>query len=59
MYDSVFYQSPDKNGKWTNKVEHFCNNFGKALDFYNQMQELAERMPHAYRMVTCTFEDKL
>ena len=59
MYYSVFYQSPNKQGEWTNRAQHFCNNFGKALDFYNVMKALEESNPNMCRMVTCTFEDKL
>lgn len=57
MYYSVFWQY-NQGGTWFNSCDH-CATFARGLDRYNQMVDLAERMPHAYRMVTCTFEDKL
>lgn len=57
MYYYVFWQY-NQGGTWFNSHDN-CPTFARGLDRYNQMKDLAERMPHAYRMVTCTFEDKL
>jgi hypothetical protein len=57
MYYSVFWQY-NQGGTWFNSCDH-CTNYARGLERFEQMQELAETMPHAYRKVTCTFEDDI
>ena len=57
MYYSVFWQY-NQGGTWFNSCDH-CTTYVRGLERFEQMQELAETMPHAYRKVTCTFEDDI